>query len=141
MTMGLVYISKYILRSEYTCRCCSELPPDYMEPHDSAFEILFDSFALVREHWGTPLNITSGYRCLRHNSFVGGAPLSIHQWGLALDVAVKPHEIDEFYSMVLEDIPDLRIGKGSNFLHMDVGYLIYPRASEAWTRGQRWSYQ
>jgi len=141
MKMGAIMIAQYITRQEYQCRCCSELPPDYTEPYDSAFEILFDSFALVREHWGSPLNITSGYRCLRHNSFVGGAPLSIHQWGLALDVAVQPHEIDELYRIVLEDIPDLRIGKGSNFIHMDVGYLIYPRASEAWKRGQRWSYQ
>ena len=131
-------IAKYILREEYACRCCSELPPDYNEPHDMPFEILFDSFALIRERWGAPLNITSGYRCPRHNSFVGGHPLSIHQWGLALDIKVEPHEIDTLHDIVLEETPELRVGKYNNFLHLDVGYLIYPRASEAWKKGVRW---
>ena len=141
MKMGMVYIAQYILRSEYACRCCSELPPDYDEPYDSAFDILFSSFEIIREEWGAPLHITSGYRCPRHNSFVGGHPLSVHQFGLALDVGVESHEIDRLYSIVLNETPDLRVGRGSNFLHLDVGYLIYPRASEAWKRGHRWSYQ
>ena len=136
--MGAIMIAKYITRQEYQCRCCGEMPPDYTEPSDLAFEILFDSFALIREEWGAPINITSGYRCLRHNSFVGGRPLSVHQFGLALDIKVEPHEIDKLYNIVLEETPDLRVGKYPSFLHLDVGYLIYPRASEAWKRGQRW---
>jgi hypothetical protein len=135
----MVYIAKYILRSEYQCKCCSELPPDYDEPYDLPFDIFFDSFALIRERWGAPLNITSGYRCPRHNSFIGGHPLSVHQFGLAFDVSVEPHEIDKLDNIVLEETPDLRVGRYPSYIHIDAGFLIYPRASEAWKQGQRWS--
>ena len=136
--MGAIMISKYITRQEYQCRCCDGLPPDYKEPYDLPFEILFDSFALIRERWGAPLNITSGYRCPGHNSFVGGHPLSIHQWGLALDVDVDDYRVDDLHKIIIEEAPDLRVGKYPGFVHIDTGYCIYPRARKAWKKKHRW---
>lgn len=38
-----------------------------------------------------PTRVVSGYRCPRHNRAVGGAPLSRHQQGDAVDVAAVQH--------------------------------------------------
>ena len=40
----------------------------------------------LRERWGSPLIVTSGYRCAKLNRAVGGAPLSQHPKGQAADL-------------------------------------------------------
>ena len=40
----------------------------------------------LREAWGRPIAVTSGYRCKRLNQMVGGAPTSQHMRGEAADV-------------------------------------------------------
>ena len=41
----------------------------------------------LRDAWGGPLFINSGYRCLELNKAVGGVPTSQHCLGMAADVA------------------------------------------------------
>lgn len=41
----------------------------------------------LRDNWGGPLFINSGYRCLKLNEAVGGTPTSQHRFGMAADVA------------------------------------------------------
>lgn len=40
----------------------------------------------LREKWGSPLKVTSGYRCRRLNAAVGGSPTSQHMTGEAADI-------------------------------------------------------
>lgn len=40
----------------------------------------------LREAWGHPLRVTSGYRCPQLNKAVGGVPRSQHMLGQAADV-------------------------------------------------------
>lgn len=40
----------------------------------------------LRDEWGAPLHINSGYRCLKLNQAVGGVPTSQHMLGQAADV-------------------------------------------------------
>lgn len=40
----------------------------------------------MRDAWGKPLQITSGYRCPELNAKVGGSPTSAHLAGLAADI-------------------------------------------------------
>ena len=48
----------------------------------------------LRDAWGKPLHINSGYRCPELNKAVGGVPTSAHQYGQAADVACdKPVEL------------------------------------------------
>ena len=137
-------IAPYILAREYRCRCCDALPPDFY-PQDIAmpFSILFEGFALIREAYGKPLIICSGYRCPVHNALVGGESMSVHLFGLALDINLP--DVKSVYQLdsICEDlIHDFRRGaytKGQSFLHIDCGYMIYPRGSEKWYRGARWS--
>ena len=43
----------------------------------------------IRDHFGVPVIITSGYRCLTHNANVGGTSGSTHFQGMAADIQVK----------------------------------------------------
>lgn len=69
--------------------------------------------------------LTSGFRCLFHNSKVGGKPGSFHMIGKAADV--QSHvPADKLADSAEEMIPCFKhggIGRGKNFVHLDVrGY-------------------
>lgn len=60
----------------------------------TSFEVRDNIKALVdnvlqplRDSWGQPLFINSGYRCLKLNEAVGGVPTSQHVMGQAADVS------------------------------------------------------
>lgn len=42
----------------------------------------------IRERWGVPVRITSGYRCKALNELVGGAENSLHLTGRAADFTI-----------------------------------------------------
>lgn len=42
----------------------------------------------LREAWGKPIRVTSGYRCQKLNRLVGGAATSQHLYGQAADITV-----------------------------------------------------
>ena len=77
----------------------------------------------------------SGFRCVEHNAEIGGVPISIHLFGLALDLS---GESDKLYRLINKNYPDLRVGKYEWGCHIDVGYLISPIAKESWRSGARW---
>ena len=49
----------------------------------------------IREHFGKPLHITSGYRTAAHNRAVGGAVYSQHQYGRAADIRVSGVPVEQ----------------------------------------------
>ena len=133
-------ISRYLLRSEYECACCGELPPDFdIYPYEEFFDVFDD----IREEWGKPIKINSGYRCPVHNaSLSGSSPISAHLFGLALDCDCADNmEVEQLFTLIDDMYPELRIKKytgGSTFVHIDQAFKIYPRASESWREGARW---
>lgn len=75
----------------------------------------------IREHFGKPLIINSGYRTEAHNKKVDGATYSQHKYGKAADIritGVSPKEIGAFAETLL--INRGGIGVYSNFTHIDV---------------------
>lgn len=136
------YIAPYITRAEYECSCCHALPPD-LDKTRFVYDILFAKFKEIREEWGAPLQISSGYRCTKNNAEAGGKGISAHLFGLALDINLP--SVDEVNRLdTLIDIlhPDLRRGtytKNWTFIHIDVAWLIEPRATPDWVKGARWN--
>jgi len=60
----------------------------------------------LREAWGSPIVVTSGYRCEKLNRLVGGVPTSAHRFGYAADihpVNMKNKEFLEFAQKWLKD--------------------------------------
>lgn len=73
---------------------------------------------LIRNHFGKPVYITSGYRCGKHNAAIGGSANSLHIQGRAADFTipeVDPGEIAAF----AESIGVLGIGLYEDFVHID----------------------
>ena len=46
----------------------------------------------IREHWGLPIRVTSGYRCPELNAEVGGVEDSYHMDGCAADISAHDPE-------------------------------------------------
>jgi len=136
------YVAPYITEDEYQCSCCHKLPPDF-NPGLPSYAYLFNSFRRIREEWGKPLKISSGYRCPSHNKAIGGSYLSVHMFGLALDIDVGTvEEVNRLFNIIVGIDKDLRIGKytrSGTFIHIDCGWMISPRASHDWEKGIRWN--
>lgn len=64
------------------------------EVRDSVKALVENLLQPLRDHWGEPLHINSGYRCRRLNELVGGVESSQHRKGEAADVkASSPYEL------------------------------------------------
>ena len=76
-----VQLSKNFRVREFACKCkrCTDLLVD---------DALVDWLQKIRDHFGRPVNINSGYRCERHNAAVGGSKTSHHMRGMAADIRV-----------------------------------------------------
>ena len=70
-------LTKNFTRAEFQCSCgCSQQTLDTE---------LAEKLQLIRDKLGTPITITSGYRCIQHNAAVGGSSTSRHRYGMAAD--------------------------------------------------------
>ena len=74
---------KWFKEKEFVCRCCGELPPFARENIEALVENVLDP---LRERYGKPIIVNSGYRCAKHNREVGGASGSQHMRGEAADI-------------------------------------------------------
>lgn len=103
--------------SEFACHgggCCSTVKVDSK---------LVDFLQDIRDHFGKPVHISSGYRCAKHNKAVGGASGSRHTKGMAADIVVEgvaPAEVAKY----AESIGILGIGlyetkEDGFFVHVD----------------------
>ena len=76
----------------------------------------------LREAWGGPIMVNSGYRCPELNSIVGGTPTSQHQRGEAADITVgSPDENRRLLALIKRlDLPvDQCIDeKGCRWIHV-----------------------
>lgn len=60
----------------------------------------------IREEWGSPINVTSGYRCYDLNELLHGSSTSAHLHGLAVDLVPANGKIDEFKIFVRNYLQD-----------------------------------
>jgi len=85
---------------EFECPCCNRVMI-----HPRLVRIL----QLVREHLGRPVKINSGFRCDRHNNYIGGSEFSRHLIGEAVDVTVVSDKYaKEFIDMLMEYQEDVK---------------------------------
>lgn len=73
-------------------------PPEEIVNHIKEFiETILDP---IRSEWGRAVYVSSGYRCRRLNSAVGGALYSGHKYGWCADLRVKDRSIREFAEFI-----------------------------------------
>ena len=58
----------------------------------------------LREAYGKPIRVTSGYRCPQLNRLVGGSPNSQHMRGEAADIVAKNPEDNALLGKLIEQL-------------------------------------
>lgn len=119
--------------SEFACHgsgCCSTVLID---------EQLVEYLQQIRDHFGKPITVTSGYRCAKHNKNVGGATNSRHAKGQAADIGiagVKPAEIAKYAESIgIKGIGLYETAKDGYFVHIDT------RTTKSFWYGQGQAYR
>lgn len=106
----------YFKAEEFKCKCSY---PDCDAP-PITLEFLAKADTL-RARWGKPLVVTSGARCRRHNSDVGGSPLSQHCLGKAADFQTADRAESEALALLAEEVGFMGLGTYSGWTHCDLG--------------------
>ena len=107
------YITKNFRTDEFACPCCGMSEMD----HDFVGELQY-----LREEFGSPMKITSGFRCKKHNKKVGGSENSSHLWGMASDVSVTNSLLRYRMIQCAQSVGIMRIGIANDFIHFDTDY-------------------
>lgn len=147
----------HILWSEFACRHCGQLPPDFQKDLISMeYQSIFSVYEMVREEYvdlypESCLPISSFYRCTDYQLRLyliskSESPFSVHIFGLAIDVQPKEGKKGCLALVkILKALPyKVRIGwrqyLGADrpWVHFDVGYMIVPRFSEKLREGAEW---
>lgn len=105
-------LSRNFNTKEFRCKCgCGKVRVD---PR------LVKGLQCMRDNYGGPIKITSGFRCEAHNEAVGGASDSAHLVGAAADLSVETSK--QRFRLVREAVNAgfTRIGIGSTLIHVDV---------------------
>ena len=100
-------------------------------------EVLTVVLQCIREHFGKPVTITSGYRTAAHNAAVGGAKSSQHLLGRAADIRVQGVSVEAVAAYAESLMPDwggvgrypVKAGRTTGWVHLDT------RAEKARWRG------
>lgn len=109
---------KYFDRSEYACKCGGKYCNGYPAEPQKALVQAADK---VREHFGRPINVSSGVRCSKHNANVGGVSGSRHLTGKAMDFCVSGKSATSVLEYV-NTLPEIRYAYAidGSYVHMDI---------------------
>ena len=118
---------------EFACHgkgCCSTVMID---------TALADILQNIRDHFGKPVNVNSGYRCPIHNKNVGGATGSYHAKGKAADISVvdvAPAEVAKYAESIgVKGIGLYETAADGFFVHVDT------RTRKSFWYGQKQEYR
>ena len=110
---GTTYLSKNFRVKEFACKDGSD--PIFIAPE------LVELLQKIRDHFGRPVVINSGYRTARYNKSCGGATYSQHLYGTAADIkvtGVTPAKVAEYAETLMPNSGGIGIYK--TFTHVDV---------------------
>ncbi len=118
-SIRLAQLSPHFATHEFACRCCGEV-----QTSADLLQVLEQLRAKACTHLGkeTPVRITSGYRCPRHNaSLPNSSPDSQHLRGTAADVqidGIDPSTVATWAREILGERGG--VGRYNGFTHIDV---------------------
>ena len=110
-------LTDHFSKEEFDCQCgCGN--GDIVISENLVFEL-----ECVRIHYGKPMRINSGIRCLSHNRSIGSRDTSSHIKGLAVDISCTDMGTRlELVKRLLRDGEFKRMGIHKDFIHVDVDY-------------------
>ena len=94
--------------------------PDIQGSGQMMSKEMLSKLDMIREEYGKPIHINSGFRTPQHNQDVGGTEKSSHLKGLAADIDCRKSK-DRFELIdIFLDLGVNRIGIADTFIHIDV---------------------
>jgi uncharacterized protein YcbK (DUF882 family) len=105
---------KYFTQAEFKCKHCGQVKMD---------QNFLDKLNLLREKYGKPMRISSGYRCSEHPSErIKVGQSGMHTTGKAADIAVEGANAQQVLMLALQ-LGFTGIGAqqkgGGRFIHLD----------------------
>ena len=106
---------------EFACHDGTQVPREY---EDNVFE-LAKNLQVLRDYFGKPIKINSGYRTPKYNKSIGGAKYSQHKLAKAADIVIEgvhPHTVHYTIEKLIERglMKDGGLGKYNSFTHYDI---------------------
>lgn len=76
----------------------------------------------LRNHYNSPIIITSGLRSIDENQRIGGSEVSQHLFGEAADFYLKNHDLENCYMYIKDNLPYwlLIFYPKRNFIHVSI---------------------
>lgn len=99
---------------------------EYFPKHaQENLKVLAEQLEILREHFGAPIKINSGYRSAKHNAKIGGEENSQHLLGKAADIVVEgisPDEVADAIDFLIDGkmMKQGGLGRYATFTHYDI---------------------
>lgn len=96
-----MYFTKEELERSSTARdrgIDNTIPEEYTENVNKLISLL----DTIRQGWGSPILVNSGYRCPQLNRVVGGSKTSQHLTASAADIRPKKGSVKQLFDYILE---------------------------------------
>ena len=77
----------------------------------------------VRAEWGSPIIVTSGYRCEALNKAVGGVTSSYHMRGMAADIRPQRGALGSLFECIMGMFMDGDIGLTECYIDSEKGFI------------------
>lgn len=79
------------------------------EVRDAVKELTETILQPLRDAWGGPITISSGWRCNELNKEVGGSATSAHKTGYAADIVPNKGDLETFFQFVKKWLVDNKV--------------------------------
>ena len=125
-------IKQYSLKADGSRRLAPSFTVREFRCRDGSDVVMIDESLVVllqciREHFGKPITITSGYRTAAHNAAVGGAKSSQHLLGRAADIQVQGVSVEDVAAYAESLMPGwggvgrypVKAGRAKGWVHVD----------------------
>lgn len=114
-------LTEHFSKAELTVNQTEHIPLGYIRN----LRQLAKNLEVLRQYYGLPIYVTSGYRSESYNKKVGGARRSQHLYGKAADIVVKgrtPIDVKRAIELLIEsgDMQPGGLAAYKTFVHYDI---------------------